>query len=129
MIDLAKAAHVQERTARNFLATKVADFAEHNRRKFFAFAPRHAAAFNGAAERQITILEQLNAKPLHEWDDEDRKLERHALACIKSIHPFLQLAASILPTTIAPLKSDNPPGESPTPDDQLQPESADDGVR
>jgi hypothetical protein len=99
-----------------------------NKARFFQFAPRHAAAFNGAAERQITILEQLNAKPLRLWKDEDRKLERHALACIKSIHPFLQLAASVLPTTLKPLNHHNGEGESPTPDNEDDTITQDDGL-
>lgn len=127
--DVARAAQIDDSTAGNFLRRKAQEFAEVNRRKFLAFTPRHAATLNATAERQMTIMEQLNAKPLHLWDADDRKLERHAIACLKAISPFLELAARALAT--APPLRENPhtsEGENPQDDTPAAPATLGDGL-
>lgn len=106
---LARAAGVGTRLATEFVGRKVKEFALQNKAQFFPFEPRHGAVFNGAATRNIELLETLNAIPPHKWTAEDRKLERHALACIKAIHPFLQLAALASPVQIRPLSVSKSP--------------------
>ena len=95
LTEFANAAKVHTSTASVFLAAKSQEFALENRRKFFAFSSRDAVVFNDAAKRQMDILETLNRKPFALWDEDERKLEKHALSCLKSLHPFLVLAASV----------------------------------
>ena len=71
-------------------------------------------------------LAKLGALEHSQWGKDELALERHALTCLKAVHPFLAMAAAAMPLES---KSDSPPGDSPTPNDELQPESTDDGVR
>ena len=119
----AKASRVHIATASLFLADKAEKYALENKRKFFAFSSADGIIFNDAARRQMDVLASLNGRPFTSWDAEDRKLERHALACLKALHPFLILCAQVAKTTLAPL-----PGTPGAQDDSqlLDDESPDD---
>lgn len=125
--DLAQAAHVDTSTARNFLAKKASEFASHNRHKFLGLTAEHATTFNAAAERQMEWLAELNAKPRHRWTEADFKVERHALACLKSLTPFLELAATALRSSPHSAKPEQT-GESPSESAPAEPVTLGDGL-
>lgn len=123
---LAKVANVGSVTARKFLQRKMHDVAVLNNHKLLGFTPQHAAALNETAERQMRRLCDLNALKPEEWNDEYRKLEKHTLACLKAVHPFLAMAAAVLPSQ--PVNHHNYTGDSPTPDSPDPEITQDDGL-
>jgi hypothetical protein len=112
--ELAKLANVHTTTANRFLARKAEEYAAYNRNKFLGLTAEHATTFNQAAERQMEWLAELNAKPRHRWTEADFKVERHALACLKSLTPFLELAAVALRGASPRSQGAQHVGESPT---------------
>lgn len=131
LTEFANAAKVHTSTASVFLAAKSQEFALENKRKFFAFSSKDAVVFNDAAKRQMDILESLNRKPFALWDEDERKLEKHALSCLKSLHPFLVLAASVahvpMPGLPIPQNDDESPDNA-SDMQQLQPAGLRDGL-
>lgn len=127
--EMAKLAGVHTSTANRFLARKAEEYSATNKARFLHLEPRHAAAFNAAAERQMEWLEALNDKPRHQWDAADFKLERHALSCLKSLAPFLELAAHALakPSTHKAIP-DAPESENPNDSEPPAPATLGDGL-
>lgn len=124
---LAEKANVCQNTASNFLAKRARELRKRNDATLFQFSPEHAATLHEAADRQFRRLRALSLIPDHEWTEEHSRMERQALSCLKSVHPFLTLCALELPEKLAPLP-DGASSDSPTENDQDAPATLADGL-
>lgn len=110
--DFARAAKTAEKTASDFLRTKLRIYAETNKSQLLRLRPQDASAINATGTRQLERLAMLAEKPPERWTREDYALEKHALSCLKAVSPWLYQALNTPdPSTQSPDTGSEAPAE------------------